>query len=117
MRFTLVFIGAIDYLSSLGGIDFYGLFGINLSGIFYQFSPLIVGGIGAAILWFVFKQDASSGLDESLAEGEEILYKNTVAVKQKGWFKQPDSGLFYLTNKRIGYMGDEDLAFDSLLEC
>ncbi len=113
---VLVIVGAIDYLSSLGGIDFYGLFGINLSGIFYQFSPFIVGGIGAVILWIAYKKDASSALDDSLAEGEELLYKNTVAVKQKGWFKQPDNGLFYLTNKRIGYMGDEDLAFDSNLE-
>tara|TARA_A100001011_G_C14262487_1_gene823120 strand:- start:1271 stop:1765 length:495 start_codon:yes stop_codon:yes gene_type:complete len=112
---TLVIVGVIDWLSSLGGIDFYGLFGIDL-GILYQFSAYIVGGIGGIILWIVYKGDASSAIDDSLAEGEELLYKNSVTVKQKGWFKQPDTGVLYLTNRRIGYMGDEDLAFDSNLE-
>ena len=62
---VLVIVGVIDYLSSLGGIDFYGLFGIDL-GILYQFSAYIVGGIGAAILWIAYKKDASSALDDSL---------------------------------------------------
>ena len=112
---TLVIVAMIDFLLSWVGVDFYGLFGIDL-GILYQFSAYVVGGIGGIILWIVYKGDASAAIDDSLAEGEELLYKKTVSVKQKGWFKQPDKGYLYLTNRRIGYMGDEDHAFDSNLE-
>jgi hypothetical protein len=72
--FALVLVAMIDWLSSLVGTNFYGLFGIDL-GILYQFSAYIVGGIGGIILWIVYKGDASSAIDDSLAEGEELLYK------------------------------------------
>ena len=113
---TLVIVAMIDFLLSWVGIDFFALFGINLHPTIFHYSAYIIGGIGGIILWIVFKGDASSAIDDSLAEGEELLYKKTVTVKQKGWFKQPDKGYLYLTDRRIGYMGDEDLTFVSNLE-
>ncbi|MDC0973398.1 hypothetical protein OAR53_03585 [Luminiphilus sp.] len=46
-------LGGIDFLASLVGTDFYlEYLGINLTGLAYQYSPLIAGIIGGALLQF-----------------------------------------------------------------
>lgn len=98
---VLMGIAFIDFLISWFGIDFYGLFGINLPGFLYDYSPVIVGGIG----FLLFKsEEMNAGLDHVLDdEGEELLMQATVSVRES--LTKIETGKFYLTNKKIGYFG------------
>jgi hypothetical protein len=98
---VLMSVAFIDFLVSWFGIDFYGLFGISLSGFLYDYSPVIVGGIG----FLLFKtEEMEEGLDNILDdEGEKLLMQATVSVRNS--LTNIETGKFYITNKKIGYFG------------
>jgi len=51
LGYILIVVGVVDFGGSFVGFDLWlEVFGINLTGILYQFSPLIVGGIGYALV-------------------------------------------------------------------
>lgn len=98
---VLMSVAFIDFLVSWFGIDFYGLFGISLSGFLYDYSPVIVGGIG----FLLFKtEEMEESLDHILDdEGEKLLMQATVSVRNS--LTKIETGKFYITNKKIGYLG------------
>ena len=98
---VLMSVAFIDFLVSWFGIDFYGLFGISLSGFLYDYSPVIVGGIG----FLLFKtEEIEEGLYHILDdEGEKLLMQATVSVRNS--LTNIETGKFYITNKKIGYFG------------
>jgi hypothetical protein len=51
LGYILIVVGVVDFGGSFVGFDLWlEVFGINLTGILYQFSALIVGGIGYALV-------------------------------------------------------------------
>ena len=51
LGYILIVVGLVDFGGSYFGFDFWlEVFGINLTGILYSISPLIVGGIGYALV-------------------------------------------------------------------
>ena len=51
LGYILIVIAFVDFGGSLFGFDFWlEVFGINLTGILYSISPIIVGGIGYALV-------------------------------------------------------------------
>ena len=51
LGYILIVVAVVDFGGSFAGFDFWlEVFGINLTGILYQFSALFVGGIGYALV-------------------------------------------------------------------
>ena len=51
LGYILIVVGIVDFGGSYVGFDFWlEVFGINLTGILYSISPIIVGGIGYALV-------------------------------------------------------------------
>ena len=51
LGYILIMVAVVDFCGSWVGFDFWlEVFGINLTGILYSISPIIVGGIGYALV-------------------------------------------------------------------
>jgi len=51
LGYILIVVGIVDFGGSWVGFDFWReVFGINLTGILYQISAFVVGGIGYALV-------------------------------------------------------------------
>ena len=51
LGYILIMVAVVDFCGSWGGFDFWlEVFGINLTGILYQISAFVVGGIGYALV-------------------------------------------------------------------
>tara|TARA_Y100000996_G_C22337145_1_gene567016 strand:+ start:262 stop:447 length:186 start_codon:yes stop_codon:yes gene_type:complete len=51
LGYILIMVAVVDFCGSWVGFDFWlEVFGINLTGILYQFSAFIVGGIGYSLV-------------------------------------------------------------------
>jgi len=99
--YILMVIGVLDFALSWVGINFYAIFGINLTGIAYEYSPLIVGVIGFLLTKQVEMNEKSSQI---LGEDEYFVLNITVNVKGENILK-PETGKFFITNKKVGFIG------------
>jgi hypothetical protein len=107
LGYFFIGLGIIDLLSiDLFGVDFYALFGINLTGYAYEFSPFAAGLLGIIIIYMDKDKDLNHKIETMLASEEEIILTRKVSIKKGGIFSGMEHGIFFITNKRIGYMGN-----------
>jgi hypothetical protein len=100
----LVGLSILDYGLSIIGQDLYGYFGINLTGIAYTYSPIIVGLFGYFLIHKSKPDDSNDVINDLLVDGEHLVHKVTAnAGTSMTSLKEP--GYFFVTNKRVGFIG------------
>lgn len=114
-------LGVVDFLASLIGIDFYAYFGINLTGYAYEYSPYAAGILGFVIYSLDKNKDIQHEIETSIGKNEKVVLTKFVNVRKGGFFSGVESGTFFVTNQRIGYLGNysqkgEDLDNDDVGE-
>ena len=115
LGYFFIGLGILDFLSvDLFGVDFYALFGITLTGYAYEFSPFAVGLLGIIIIYMDKDKDLNHKIETILTSGEEIILTRRVTIKKGGFFSGMEHGNFFITNKRIGYMGNMSQSLTSL---
>lgn len=107
----LVGLSILDFGLSIIGQDLYGYFGINLTGIVYTYSPVIVGLFGYFLIHKSKPDDSNDVVNDLLVDGEHLVHKvKANAGTSKTSLKEP--GYFFVTNKRVGFIG-HSMAFQS----
>lgn len=109
-------LGLVDGLTSLGGIDFYGLFGLQLSETADSYAPIFAGLLGIIFLALGSDRRFASQIADSMPAGEQLVFCRRVRVKNGGLFGGFSSGFLILSDKRLGYLGDLPEAYSALLE-
>ena len=100
----LVGLSLLDFGLSWIGQDLYAYFGIYLSGFAYEYSPFIVGLIGYFLIHKSKPDDANDVVSDLLNDGEHLVHKvKANAGTSKISLKEP--GYFFVTNKRVGFIG------------
>lgn len=106
LAYFFIGLGLVDFGASLVGIDFYAYFGIHLTGYAYEYSPFVAGILGFVLIYLDKNKDIGHQIESSLNKDEEIVLTKLVSVRKGGIFSGIESGTFFLTNQRIGYMGN-----------
>ena len=105
-----IFWGIVDFLASLLGIDFYAMFGIYLDGFAYLYSPVAPGLLGLILILLDIlldkTKDTSHLIEKSMEKDESLILSSLVSVRKGGFFGDIESGTFFITNKRLGYICD-----------
>ncbi len=114
LGFALIGLGLVDFIASRGGIDIYALVGIQLTGAAYTYSPAIATGLGALILTLTFGQNAKKLLLSYLDDDEELLLFRSADLQNPSRFGRPKHGYLFVTNKRLGFLGDLPKAYKHL---
>ena len=105
LGFILIAIGFIDFGLSFIGIDFYAIFGIYLTGVAYQYSPLVVGTVGTILVYkSSADEDNQNGSQHFLNADEQLILQKT-ANGRRGSFNYREPGTLFITDKRVGFMG------------
>ena len=104
--YFLIFLGVVDYLSSTVGTDFYGIFGIYLEGVAYEYSSYAAGLFGFILIVLDRDKDIKHLVEMGLEKDESLISADTVSVRKGGFFGGIESGVFFVTNKRLGYIAN-----------
>lgn len=114
LGFILIGLGLFDFLASRVGIDIYAFVGIQLTGPAYTYSPLIAMGLGALLLTMTFGQNAKKLLIDYLGDDEQLVLFRSANIKNPGFFGRPKHGYLFVTDKRLGFLGDLPKAYKHL---
>ena len=106
LGYFFILLGIVDFLASLLGINFYAMFGIYLEGLAYQYAPLASGLLGLILILLDKNKDTSHLIEKSLEKDESLILSSLVSVRKGGFFGDIESGTFFITNKRLGYICD-----------
>lgn len=112
--FALIGLGLIDFVAGRSGLDIYALLGIPLTGPIATYSPVIAIGLGAVILTMVFGHNAKKVLLDNLVAGEELVLFRSANLRSPGLFGRSKHGYLFVTNKRLGFLGELPKAYKHL---
>ena len=104
--YFLIFLGVVDYLSSVFGIDFYAIFGLYLDGVVYEYSPYAAGVFGFILIALDRNKDIKNLIEAGLEKDESLLSADSVGVRKGGVFGATEAGVFFVTNKRLGFIAN-----------
>jgi len=106
LGYFFILLGIVDFLASLQGTDFYAMFGIYLEGLAYQYSPYAAGLLGFILIALDKNKDINHLIEKSMEKDENLILSSLVSVRKGGIFSGTESGTFFITNKRLGYIGN-----------
>lgn len=106
LGYVLVGLGFIDYLASKLGVDIYALVGIQLPGPLFTYSPVIALGLGAVVLAMSYGKQAQTNLKDSFDDDEALILFRSAALRNPGLFSPRKYGHLFVTNKRLGFLGE-----------
>jgi len=106
LGYFFIVLGFVDFGASWLGVDFYAYFGIHLTGYAYEYSPYAAGLLGFVLIALDKNKDISHQIESSLNTNENVILKKLVNVRKGGFFSGVEAGTFFLTNQRIGYVGN-----------
>ena len=106
LGYFFIVLGFVDFGASWLGVDFYAYFGIHLTESAYEYSAYVAVSVGAFLIALNKNKDISHQFESSLNTNENVIFKKLVSVRKGGFFSGVEVGTFFLTNQRIGYVGN-----------
>jgi len=106
LGYIFIVLGFVDYGAGILGVNIYEYFGIHLTGYAYEYSPYAAGLVGGVLIALGKNKDISHQFESSLNTNENVIFKKLVSVRKGGFFSAVEVGTFFLTNQRIGYVGN-----------